>query len=129
MKELAKTVRIILALFFFTMLAYGQEPKGETGNVPAEKQASYVENEFIIWLNQGVDAAVFAVDCNEPVVPKRLLSKRLNIWLFEIKDNVEKRSMIMANLSRNGDIRHIQNNHTNVTLRDITPNDTHYNKQ
>ncbi|ALA93723.1 subtilisin-like serine protease [Porphyromonas gingivalis AJW4] len=129
MKELGKTARIILALFFFTMLAYGQEPKGEKGNVPAEVSASYVENEFIIWLNQEVDAAVFAADCNEPVVPKRLLSKRLNIWLFEIKDNVEQRSMIMDNLSRNGDIRHIQNNHTNVTLRDITPNDTHYNKQ
>ena len=128
MKELGKTARIILALFFFTMLAYGQEPKGEKGNVPAEVSASYVENEFIIWLNQEVDAAVFAADCNEPVVPKRLLSKRLNIWLFEIKDNVEQRSMIMDNLSRNGDIRHIQNNHTNVTLRDITPNDTHYNK-
>lgn len=35
----------------------------------------------------------------------------------------------MGNLSKNTNIKHIQNNHTNITLRTITPNDTYYNQQ
>lgn len=35
----------------------------------------------------------------------------------------------MNNLSKNANIKHIQNNHTNITLRAITPNDTYYNQQ
>ena len=96
----------------------------------AQNSDTYVENEFIIWLEQGVDATQFAANSNEGIVPKRLLSKRLNIWLFEIAtDRVEQRSMKMSNLSKSANIKHIQNNHTNISLRAITPNDTYYNQQ
>ena len=122
-------VKIILALFFVTMLAYGQEAKKNTGVTPSQESTSYVENEFIIWLEQGVDAASFAARSNEAIAPKELLSKDLNIWLFEIKGDVKHRGQIMQNLSRNGDIRHIQNNHTNITMRDVTPDDPNYNQQ
>jgi len=95
----------------------------------AQNSDTYVENEFIIWLEEGVDAVKFATNSNEGIMPKRLLSKRLNIWLFEIGDRVEQRDMKMNNLSKNTNIKHIQNNHTNITLRSIIPNDLHYNKQ
>jgi subtilisin family serine protease len=95
----------------------------------AQNSDTYVENEFIIWLEPGVDAAKFAVNSDEGIVPKRLLSKRLNIWLFEITDKIEQRNIKMSNLSKSSDIKHIQNNHTNLTLRAITPNDPHYNQQ
>lgn len=121
--------RIILALLFVTMLAYGQEAKKNTEGTPSQESISYVENEFIIWLEQGVDAASFAARSNETIAPKELLSKDLNIWLFEIKGDVKHRDLIMQNLSRNGDIRHIQNNHTNISMRDVTPDDTYYNQQ
>lgn len=121
--------RIILALLFVTMLAYGQEAKKNTVGTPSQESISYVENEFIIWLEQGVDATSFAARSNEAIAPKELLSKDLNIWLFEIKGDVKHRDLIMQNLSRNGDIRHIQNNHTNISMRDVTPDDTYYSQQ
>ena len=98
-------------------------------SIHAQNSDSYVENELIIWLEQGVDAAKFAANSNEGIVPKRLLSKRLNIWLFEITDRIEQRGMKMSNLSKNANIKHIQNNHTNITLRAIIPNDSLYNQQ
>ncbi|HPM11414.1 MAG TPA: S8 family serine peptidase [Paludibacter sp.] len=95
----------------------------------AQKTDTYVENELIIWLEQGVDAEKFATNSNEGIVPKRLLSKRLNIWLFEITDQTGQRDMKMDNLSKNANTKHIQNNHTNITLRAITPDDTYYYQQ
>ncbi|MDR1561866.1 MAG: S8 family serine peptidase [Dysgonamonadaceae bacterium] len=100
-----------------------------TGSIYAQNSVDYVENEFIIWLEQGVDAAKFADNSGEGIVPKRLLSKRLNIWLFEITGKIEQRGMKMSNLSKNGNIKHIQNNHTNITLRALTPNDPYYSQQ
>ncbi|MDR2125521.1 MAG: S8 family serine peptidase, partial [Prevotellaceae bacterium] len=97
--------------------------------IHAQNADSYVENELIIWLEQGVDAAEFAANSNEEIVPKRLLSKRLNIWLFEITEEIGQRSMKMNNLSQNASIKHIQNNHTNIALRAITPNDPYYSQQ
>lgn len=97
--------------------------------IHAQNTGTYVENELIVWLEQGVDAEKFAANSNEGIAPKRLLSKRLNIWLFEITDKIEQRSMKMNNLSENANIKHIQNNHTNITLRSITPDDTYYNQQ
>jgi subtilisin family serine protease len=100
-----------------------------TGSIHAQNSVDYVENEFIIWLEQGVDAAKFATNSGEGIVPRRLLSKRLNIWLFEITGRIEQRGMKMSNLSKNTDVKHIQNNHTNITLRAITPNDPYYSQQ
>ncbi len=129
MTRLSIRTNIILALICFAMFAYGQKTTTTTENVSDRASISYVDNEFIIWLEKGVDAASFAARSNEAIEPKRVLSKRLNIWLFEIKDNTRERSSIMNNLSKNADIKHIQNNHTNISLRDITPNDPYYNQQ
>ena len=98
-------------------------------SIQAQDSGSYIENELIIWLEQGVDAKKIAANSDEGIVPKRLLSERLNIWLFEITDRIEQRSMRLNNLSKNISIKHVQNNHTNITLRAITPNDTYYNQQ
>jgi subtilisin family serine protease len=100
-----------------------------TCSIYAQNSDAYIENEFIIWLEQGVDATKFAADSDEGIVPKRLLSKRLNIWLFEIIDKIEQRETKMSNLSKSASIKHIQNNHTNITLRAITPNDPYYSQQ
>ena len=94
-----------------------------------EPQKTYMENEFIIWLEQDVDAYTFAAHSNAGIEPKRLLSKRLNIWLFEIADSREQREDKMQRLSLNADVRVIQNNHTNVQLREVIPDDPSYNLQ
>jgi subtilisin family serine protease len=98
-------------------------------SINAQEKDSYVENELIIWLEQGVDAAKFSGDSKQGIIPKRLLSKRLNIWLFEMIESSEQRSTRMNNLSKNADVKHVQNNHNNIVLRAIIPNDTYYAQQ
>ena len=113
---------IILALMLLPVFSYSQEP------LP-QKPTTYVENEFIIWLEQDVDATTFAANSNVGIVPKRLLSKRLNIWLFEISDNKGSREDKMRRLTTNNDVRVVQNNHTNIVMREVIPDDPHYSSQ
>jgi hypothetical protein len=47
----------------------------------AQSSINYVENEMIIWLKPGISAHEFAKGTFEDMKPKRLLSRRLNIWL------------------------------------------------
>ena len=117
MKSIIKTT-IVLSLMLLPLFSIGQN-----------KPTNYVENEFIIWLEQDVDAVTFASNSNVGIVPKRLLSKRLNIWLFEILDSKEPREDKMSRLTANADVRLIQNNHTNITLREAIPDDPYYNLQ
>ena len=113
---------IILALMLLPVFSYSQEP------LP-QKPTTYVENEFIIWLEQDVDATTFAANSNVGIVPKRLLSKRLNIWLFEISDNKGSREDKMRRLTTNNDVRVVQNNHTNIVMREVIPDDPYYSSQ
>jgi len=106
-----------------SVFSYAQEPE------QSQESTTYVENEFIIWLEQDVDAADFAAKSNTGIMPKRQLSKRLNIWLFEINDNKELREDKMRRLNANADVRVIQNNHTNITLREAIPDDPYYYQQ
>ena len=125
MKTCIKPI-IFLALLLFSVSSYAQEQpsKDET-----TKTTSYVENEFIIWLEQSVDAYTFAENTNAGIQPKRLLSERLNIWLFEIADSKEPREDKMNRLTANADVRVIQNNHTNILLREAIPDDPYYEFQ
>ena len=113
---------IILALMLLPVFSYSQEPL-------SQKPTTYVENEFIIWLEQDVDATTFAANSNVGIVPKRLLSQRLNIWLFEISDSKGSREDKMRRLTTNNDVRVIQNNHTNITLREAIPDDPYFGQQ
>ena len=63
------------------------------------------------------------------IQPKRLLSERLNIWLFEITDSKEPREDKISRLTANKDVRLIQNNHTNILLREVIPDDPYFNMQ
>ena len=122
MKSIIKPL-FILAIMALSVFSYAQEPE------QSQESTTYVENEFIIWLEQDVDAADFAAKSNTGIMPKRQLSKRLNIWLFEINDNKELREDKMRRLNANADLRVIQNNHTNITLREAIPDDPYYYQQ
>ena len=117
MKSIIKSA-IVFALMLLPVLSFGQD-----------KATNFVENEFIIWLEQDVDAATFATNSNAGITPKRMLSKRLNIWLFEIDDKAISRELKMEQLSKNPDVRVIQNNHTNITLREAIPDDPFFGQQ
>lgn len=125
MKSSIKPI-ILLALLLLSGFSYAQElqSKDETA-----KTINYIENEFIIWLEQGVDANTFAENTNIGILPKRLLSERLNIWLFEIADSKEPREAKINRLTENADVRIIQNNHTNIILREAIPDDPYYGFQ
>ena len=112
-----------MALMALSVFSYAQEPE------QSQESTTYVENEFIIWLEQDVDAATFATNSNAGITPKRMLSKRLNIWLFEIDDKAISRELKMEQLSKNPDVRVIQNNHTNITLREAIPDDPFFGQQ
>ncbi|MBR4468468.1 MAG: S8 family peptidase [Bacteroidales bacterium] len=122
MKSIIKPL-FILAIMALSVFSYAQEPQ------QSQESTTYVENEFIIWLEQDVDAADFAAKSNTGIMPKRQLSKRLNIWLFEINDNKELREDKMRRLNANADVRVIQNNHTNITLREAIPDDPFFGQQ
>lgn len=122
MKSITKPL-FILAIMALSVFSYAQEPQ------QSQESTTYVENEFIIWLEQDVDAADFAAKSNTGIMPKRQLSKRLNIWLFEINDNKELREDKMRRLNANADVRVIQNNHTNITLREAIPDDPFFGQQ
>ena len=122
MKSIIKPL-FILAIMALSVFSYAQEPQ------QSQESTTYVENEFIIWLEQDVDAADFAAKSNTGIMPKRQLSKRLNIWLFEINDNKELREDKMRRLNANADVRIIQNNHTNITLREAIPDDPFFGQQ
>ncbi len=109
---------IIFALSLLSAVSFGQK-----------KATNYMENEFIIWLEQGVDAQYFATNTHSAIVPKRLLSERLNIWLFGITDSKEPRDDKMRRLAANADVRLIQNNHANIVLREAIPDDPYYEFQ
>ena len=117
MKTIIKTA-IVLVVMLLSVFCYGQD-----------KTTNYVENEFIIWLEQGVDASTFAANSNTGITPKRLLSQRLNIWLFEVTDKAVSREIKMERLWKNPDVRVIQNNHTNITLREAIPDDPYFDQQ
>ena len=122
MKSVHQSI-ILLAFMLLSAFSYAQEPQ------QSQKTNTYVENEFIIWLEQDVDASTFAANANVGIVPKRELSKRLNIWLFEIADSKEPREEKMHRLTRNADVRVVQNNHTNIILREAIPDDPYYSMQ
>ena len=122
MKTIIKPL-FILALMALSVFSYAQKPQ------ESKESTTYVENEFIIWLEQGVDASTFAANSDAGIAPKRLLSQRLNIWLFEIADKAESREVKMDQLWKNPDVRVIQNNHTNITLREAIPDDPYFSQQ
>ena len=93
---------IVLTMAFLSLFSYAQEQNTKIEN------STYVENEFIIWLEQDVDASTFATNANVGIVPKRQLSKRLNIWLFEINDSKESRAEKMNRLTKNSDVKQIR---------------------
>ena len=71
-------------------------------SIHAQGARTYVENQLIIWLEPGVDAYEFAANSAQNIRPKDLLSRRLNIWLFEFTDEVRQRTAIQRTLLGQG---------------------------
>jgi len=91
--------------------------KNEYQQIHIHNDRQYVENELLIHLNSGVDATKFAANFDEGIVPKRLLSEQLNIWLFETDGTTSLRA-IVSNLSQHPDVNTVSYNHEGITIRE-----------
>ena len=94
----------------------------------AQVPNNYVEKELIIWLEPNVKPYEFAANHPQVISPKRVLSRRLNIWLFEYTGESGQRIQDMTALKSSIEVIHVQNNHY-VESRATTPNDSHYDQQ
>lgn len=93
----------------------------------SQESEDYVPDELLIRLENGVDAAQFSANYSTLIQPKRVLSSRLNIWLFGYLETGD-RDNNMNLLRADQDVKYVQNNHY-VEDRSITPNDPKYSTQ
>ncbi len=62
-----------------------------------------------------MDATEFARKASQGLKRKRVLSKRLNIWLFEFTGEAIERGTKLNNLRLDSDTQFVQNNHLELT--------------
>jgi len=95
--------------------------RNEGQQIYIHKDRQYIENELLIHLNSGVDAAEFAANSEQGIVPKRNISQSLNIWLFETDGTTPLRS-IVSNLSQHPDVTTVSYNNAGATIREVEVN-------
>ncbi|MBL4752698.1 MAG: S8 family peptidase [Flavobacteriales bacterium] len=100
-------------------------------NVYAQK-ADYVKGEIIIQLNHGQNIERVLSRVNEdlgagsPIALKKVLTKRLNIWLLEFDESKHGIHRVIGTLNSYGAVRAAQKNHL-IEQRVTVPNDALYN--
>ncbi|GJQ62739.1 MAG: hypothetical protein SCALA702_17920 [Melioribacteraceae bacterium] len=131
-----KNILLILLLLFSGAL-YSQN------NAPLQEE-KYVPNQLIIMLDLNKGADNFANEMKEHgLTPVKLLSRRMNIWLYEYSNNKATDKAILSDVMVHKDVKIAQFNHY-VQLResvdaskpfnkndyiDMIPNDPSFNLQ
>lgn len=129
-----------LFIFLFLILAGSLYPQNSSP-LQGEK---YVPNQLIIQLEQNAGADKFASEMTESgLSPVKVLSKRLNIWLFEFSSKTASDKQVLNSVKVHKDVRLAQFNHY-VQMRetvdpskefdkndytDMIPNDPSFNLQ
>ncbi len=113
---------IATTILLATLPTYGQ-------NI---EESSYKEGELIIQLSVGGDTASIAGSFQSfNLRPGKVLSRRLNIWLFEYEPagmKADDHSLLLANVRDHIDVNLAQFNHY-VKLRSTFPDDPQFNLQ
>lgn len=116
---------IICFILVFASAIYADE--SQTGT---EK---YIEGNLIIQIDPDSDINSLESDFNSVSMKKvRLLSQRMNIWLFEYIPNNFKSSdhnVLLENVRRHSSVNIAQFNHTNIHIRQTFPDDTYFTNQ
>ncbi|MBL4736224.1 MAG: hypothetical protein JKY18_12965, partial [Flavobacteriales bacterium] len=103
-----------------------------TGFSVKAQQVDYVQGEVIIQLNwkQNIDGVVARMNrdlaIENAVEIKKVLAKRLNIWLLKFDDKEQDINQIVGMLNRYGAVYAAQKNHL-IEQRVTVPNDPLYN--
>ncbi|HEX2896648.1 MAG TPA: S8 family serine peptidase [candidate division Zixibacteria bacterium] len=126
------TILFVKSLSLLTAIALGAVIVFSASNAIAEDKSPHIEGEFIIQVFDSQDLPSITSDFNTfSLKPKQLLSRRMNIWLFEYNPSGMKSSdhdRLLENVSRHSKVAVAQYNHE-VTLRTTTPNDPSYSSQ
>lgn len=96
-----------------------------------EPDKNYIENELIIWLKPNITPdQILDKSISFKLIPKRQLSKRLNIWLYEYESHTKTstRKNDIEFIRGLSEVKTAQNNHK-VILRQLIPNDSYYSLQ
>lgn len=121
--------RLILLLFtlVFTLRAYPQD-------LPRKDSDRFVHGELIIQLNKSAptlqqDASLLCqVYQGKGLTVKKLLSARLNIWLFTFDTNSVEHHAMLGSIKLNPGVQAAQFNHF-VTFREVIPDDPYFSDQ
>lgn len=93
------------------------------------EQRSYKEGDLLIQFTRGVDVQKFAEQYHDMQLrPVKLLSRRMNIWLFEYDPRSRAASGALASVQGSNVVLNAQFNHY-VTERSVIPNDPQFAQQ
>lgn len=123
---LLKSLSFTIVVVVFVFLTFS------ISEIKAEDKTPHIEGEFIIQVFDAQDVTSITSEFNTySLKPKQLLSRRMNIWLFEYNPAGMKSTdhdRLLENVSRHSKVAAAQYNHE-VTLRTTTPNDPSYGSQ
>ncbi|MFK7782720.1 S8 family peptidase [Psychroserpens sp.] len=98
------------------------------GNTSAQ-QASFVPNEILVQLTEGVDASRIITEFEDAsILDSKLISKTLNIWLLRFAPSSITETDAIDMFYRSNDVLVAQKNHK-VTTRATTPSDFFFGQQ
>ncbi len=90
---------------------------------------NYVPGELMIQIIPGKNLQLIESDFSSiNLKSKLLLSKRMNIWLFEFASGIISDKEVLSDIKNHKSILEAQFNHF-ISLRETIPNDTYFNEQ
>jgi len=120
------TISLIAVCLLFGRLAYSQtNPNGPS------REPQFVDGEMIVQLSAGADASKVAGEIGTAdLQAKRLLSRRMNIWLFGYDAGMKAndRTSLVASVENHPQVKLAQLNHL-VTERQTFPDDPSFGVQ
>ncbi|MCK4406329.1 MAG: S8 family serine peptidase, partial [Bacteroidales bacterium] len=96
---------------------------------PDNNGKNYVPGELMIQIIPGKNLQLIESDFSSiNLNSKILLSKRMNIWLFEFASGIISDEEVLSDIKNHTNILEAQFNHF-ISLRETIPNDTYFNEQ
>jgi subtilisin family serine protease len=127
-----KALTIFLAAAAALFLLTGLSVHSQDSDVSHPEEPAYKTGELIIQLAPGTENTALVYDfASFNLQPKKLLSRRMNIWLYEYNPagmTADDHSVLLANVRNHKDVFLAQFNHP-IKLRSTFPNDPNFNLQ
>ncbi|MCK4638468.1 MAG: S8 family serine peptidase, partial [Bacteroidales bacterium] len=116
-----KLYLLLLVVVLFPFLISNENPDNNGKN--------YVPGELMIQIIPGKNLQLIESDFSSiNLNSKILLSKRMNIWLFEFASGIISDEEVLSDIKNHTNILEAQFNHF-ISLRETIPNDTYFNEQ